>query len=72
MTEETKELLRAAYDALYQAEQAVRREEGASANRPLFRMRLVLGEFRRRHEAGEKLCDAVLTQERITAGMLGS
>lgn len=47
------DLLEKANQALFEAEQAIRKEENAQVNRPMFRMRLHLASVIRRYMANQ-------------------
>lgn len=66
----TLDLLQRAKDALYDAELAIRLEEDAPVNQPMYRMRLQLAEVTNLYAAGVKVCGAVTGQEVLTAKML--
>ncbi|KKM83673.1 hypothetical protein LCGC14_1306850 [marine sediment metagenome] len=59
--QETLDLLSAATKAIFEAEQAIRREEGVNfkANKPMYHMRIQLAEITDRYMANLPVCDWV-------------
>ncbi len=55
--QETLDLLDKANEAIFKAEQAIRKEEKVAVNRPMYRMRIALAEVIRRYTANLPVCD---------------
>lgn len=55
--QETLDLLDKATHAIFEAEQAIRKEEGASVNRPMYRMRIELARIIRIYMANQPVCE---------------
>ena len=67
----TLDLLDKANRAIFEAEQAIRREEGASVNEPMYRMRLQLQDVIRIYVANQPVCGLVTATEVRTAKVVG-
>jgi len=63
----TLDLLGKANRAIFEAEQAIRKEEGEAANQPMYRMRLGLQDVIRLYLANLPVCAAVTATEIKTA-----
>ncbi len=54
--QKTLDLLNKANSAIFEAEQAIRKEEEAHVNRPMYRMRIGLADIIRRYCASQPVC----------------
>jgi hypothetical protein len=63
--QQTLDLLADANEAIFKAEQAIRIEEGAACNGPMYRMRINLQEIIRRYCANLPVCDLSTVAEQI-------
>lgn len=55
--QDTLVLLDKANHAIFEAEQAIRKEEKANVNKPMYRMRIELASLIRRYMANMPICD---------------
>jgi len=63
MNTETILLLEKANRAIFEAEQAIRKEEKAQVNKPMYRMRINLNEIIQHYKNGGEVCDFVTPLE---------
>lgn len=55
--QKTLALLNDANEAIFKAEQAIRKEEGVGVNKPMYRMRIELHKVIDRYMANKPVCD---------------